>query len=318
MPYQNVPDDLQEQMESCVQHVMEAGHDNESAIAICYTSVVEGKNLEEVIKTRQADQSAKAGARNSSQDRARLRQMRQLANQILALTIEMEPDDEDKPRPAPETWEIKNALKTISKTDDELRVANYIVLFGGRDLEGIASPRKNADGSVGEFFTAATTLESEYTKTGVLYVDWEHGAGKHLDGNAAPSGDDVLGVVDWKSASIDELGVWVERVLNRRSKYVRYLETLIEAGLIGNSSQAIPDQVRKKASGEIENWPLMRDTLTVSPMEPRMMTENVVSALKSLGIYQDEPSMETPAAEPAASDDVPKPDLISIRITKEV
>ena len=61
-----------------------------------------------------------------------------------------------------------NALKTISSTDDELRVGNYIVLFGGRDLEGIASDAKNADGSLGEYFTKDTQLESSYTKAGVL------------------------------------------------------------------------------------------------------------------------------------------------------
>ena len=30
---------------------------------------------------------------------------------------------------------MPNTLKAISKTDDELRVGNYIALFGGRDLE---------------------------------------------------------------------------------------------------------------------------------------------------------------------------------------
>jgi len=40
-----------------------------------------------------------------------------------------------------------NALKAISETPDELRVANYLVLFGGRDLEGIASDYVNDDGS---------------------------------------------------------------------------------------------------------------------------------------------------------------------------
>ena len=62
--------------------------------------------------------------------------------------------------------ERTNAFKAISKTDDELVVENYIVLFGGRDLEGVGSKRVNPDGSKGEFFTKNTDFESDYTKTG--------------------------------------------------------------------------------------------------------------------------------------------------------
>ena len=162
-----------------------------------------------------------------------------------------------------------NALKAISKTDEELRVGNYIALFGGKDLEG-------------EHFTPQTQFESSYTKTGVLYVDWEHGFGKHTDGDAAPGPDDVLGFVDWKTAKVDELGLWVERVLDRRNQYMQYLETLIEAGLVGSSTEAVTGGVKTTDSGEIQSWPLKRDTMTVMPMEPRMMTENVISAVKGL------------------------------------
>ena len=162
-----------------------------------------------------------------------------------------------------------NTLKAISKTDDELRVGNYIALFGGKDLEG-------------EHFTPDTDFESSYTKTGVLYVDWEHGLGKDVDGEYSPGPDEVLGHVDWTTKAVDKMGVWVERILNRRNQYVQYLETLIDAGLIGNSTEAIPSGVEKTDSGEIKRWPLKRDTLTVMPMEPRMMTDNVVAAVKAL------------------------------------
>lgn len=164
---------------------------------------------------------------------------------------------------------MTNTLKAISSTDDELRVGNYIALFGGKDLEG-------------EHFTSETDFESSYTKTGVLYVDWEHGAGKQVDGKEAPGPDDMLGYVDWKSRKTDNLGVWVERVLDRRNLYMKYLETLIEAGLIANSTEAIEDGVITTKSGEIKKWPLRKDTLTVMPMEPRMMTENVIGAVKGL------------------------------------
>lgn len=177
-----------------------------------------------------------------------------------------------------------NALKAVQKTDDTLIVENYIVLFGGRDLEGavvgdkrIGSP--NRDGSTGEFFSKSTDLRSAYTNTGVLYVDWEHG----FADDDEPGADDPLGFVDWTTAKADETGVRVRRILDRRAAFVRMIEPLIEEGLIGTSSEAVPAKVRKADNGEILQWPLRRDTLTVSPMEPRMLSQNAVQAIKALG-----------------------------------
>lgn len=159
-----------------------------------------------------------------------------------------------------------NALKTVSKNENELRVSNYMVLFGGKDLTG-------------EHFTPQTDFESDYTKSGVLYVDWEHGIDPD---NLGVGKDSILGTVDWKTARIDEKGVFVERVLNRRNKYMQYLEELIDAGLVGNSSEAA--EYEKEKTGEIKTWRLKRDSLTVMPAEPRMMTNNVIVAMKSLGL----------------------------------
>lgn len=159
-----------------------------------------------------------------------------------------------------------NPLKALSKSPNELIVGNYMVLFGGRDL-------------VGEYFTKSTVFDSGYTDLGTLYVDFEHG----LDPDGLGIDDsNVLGVVDWKSAKADERGIFVQRVLNRRAKYVDFLSELIDAGVIGNSSEAVRGKTIKKPTGEITYWPLKRDTLTVTPMEPRMIAGNVLEAAKSL------------------------------------
>lgn len=170
---------------------------------------------------------------------------------------------------------MKNTLKAISKTDTEFRVANYIVLFGGKDL-------------VGEYFTPNTKFESAYTKSGILHVDFEHGFdpdGAGLDEN------EIMGVVDWKTAKVDERGIFVERILKRQAAYMEYIEPLIEEGLVGTSSQSISGKAKRTQDGEIVEWPLMRDSLTFTPMEPRMLTENAMRAVKSL--YSKFPSCET-------------------------
>ena len=193
---------------------------------------------------------------------------------------------------------MTNELKAVSRTDEELRVANYIVLFGGRDLEGVGSNNVNRDGTTGEYFTPATMLESTYTQSGYFHVDWEHAGGE--------LGDEVLGVVDWKTARVDDKGVFVERVLNRRNQYVQWVEGLIEAGLIGTSSEAVPNGVQKADDGAIILWPLHRDTLTVQPMEPRMLTENHIAAFKALGVpvpeHTSEPEPDTTEAVPEGAE----------------
>ncbi|MGP4843316.1 hypothetical protein ACTXGQ_04220 [Marinobacter sp. 1Y8] len=160
----------------------------------------------------------------------------------------------------------RNELKAISRTDDELRVANYILLFGGRDLTG-------------EYFTPQTKIDSAYTKSGILHVDFEHGLDPDKVGMTA---HEVLGYVDWKTAVVDDTGIFVERVLNRQGRYMAKLETLIDAGMVGNSSEALRGKTKRLPSGEIVEWPLMRDTLTFTPAEPRMLKGNTLKAAREL------------------------------------
>lgn len=249
----------------------------------------------------------KAGARHNAKDMQLITdsrtKLREIDSNLTTLGAEDAAEPVDTTIPADNApaanmpMKVINTLKAISKTDDELRVGNHIVLFGGRDLTafryiGNTKPiYRNADGSAGEFFGKAVDLESGYTELGRLAVDWEHGQEPDTDKDAkSPGRHDVLGYVDWKTAKRNEQGVFVERVLNRRKKYVRWLEPLIEAGLVGTSSEAVPNETEVKATGEIVRWPLHRDTLTVTPLEPRMATENVIAAMKALGIISGSPT----------------------------
>ena len=130
-----------------------------------------------------------------------------------------------------------NALKTISCDEDDLRVGNYIVLFGGRDLEGVGSPRVNRDGSKGEYFTPDTRLDSPYTKAGFLYVDWEHAKGE--------LGPEVLGV----ARAFDELGFKIKATAGTHS-------FLAEHGIVSEIIQKMhegrPNIVDGIKNGEID------------------------------------------------------------------
>lgn len=53
MPYKNIPSELTDKMDRCVKDVMAKGHSKDSAIAICYTSVVEGEDLGVLLEVAQ-------------------------------------------------------------------------------------------------------------------------------------------------------------------------------------------------------------------------------------------------------------------------
>ena len=91
------------------------------------------------------DEYLKTGKRNSATDAERLQKIHDLATENGA-QCKSEMDYPQRSLP-------DNALKAISQTDDELVVGNHIIVFGGRDLTGIAYA-KNKDGSSGEYFTA--------------------------------------------------------------------------------------------------------------------------------------------------------------------
>jgi len=234
------------------------------------------------------DEAAKAGRRNNREDQETIQGIHDMTKGLGAKCGEdrdkegMKNDDPDHDEPAYKAaLAPSNALKAISQTDDAIIVGNYIALWGGRDLEGQLSNNVNPDGTKGEYFTKNTTFGSDYTDVDAVVVDFEHGRKPDREG---PGRDEPLGRVLWNTATKDGTGLWVQRALNRRNRYIQMLEQLgvFEKGWIGTSSEAVSSAVQKGDNGEIRVWPIRRDTLTFTPMEPRMIEGNQLSTLKAL------------------------------------
>ena len=214
-----------------------------------------------------------------------------------------------------------NSLKVLRKTDDELVVGNYIILYGKPDLEGLGSKRKNPDGSIGEWFAKTTDINSPYVESGVIHVDWEHGRDISTPELAGQHG--VLGYVDMRTAKADERGIFLERVLNRRNKYVEWLAELIDAGLVGTSSKAISGKVQRDDNGQITVWPLERDTVTVNPMQWEnvgKLPDTVLNNLKALADISPEFAHECKAAGllPGGSDQETSENRVSATLIRQV
>lgn len=235
------------------------------------------------------------------------------SEELLSQWTESLPEQDDEEKSAekiPEqTEEDKQTLlddgKGVEVLDDIILVRDYLVKWGDKtkkDIEGIATPRTNPDGSIGEYFTPQTDFSSEQVAKGYLPIDWFH----RKDPDPDFPKDDILGYVDLKSAVVDETGLLVTKILNRRHRFIKAIQRLIEMGKISSSSEPYQDMVRKGADGRIEKWGLFRDSLTMQPMEIRMMPEfaNFKSALTDeektvlleYGIIANEDS-DTPEAE---------------------
>ena len=171
---------------------------------------------------------------------------------------------------------INRPLKVIETTDDTLTLEGYVAIYGDEQ-------HKDFDE---EYFHEGTVFDSGYTKINGLLVDWEHGQAPDMDEEGhelnQPGRHDPLGRRDWITARKDDVGLLARAVLNRREWYVRELvEPLAMAGMLGGSSEAIPGKVIK-TGGRIDQWPLMRYALTVTPADPRQITEHQITLVKSL------------------------------------
>lgn len=171
---------------------------------------------------------------------------------------------------------INRPLKVIDTTEETLTIEGYVAIFGDethRDFDG-------------EYFHDGTLFDSGYTKVNAVVTDWEHGQEPDMDEQGQelnqPGRHDPLGLLDWTTARNDGIGMLARAVLNRREWYVRELvEPLAMAGMLGGSSEAVPGKVVKN-SGRIDVWPLMRYALTVTPADPRQITEHQIALVKSI------------------------------------
>lgn len=143
------------------------------------------------------------------------------------------------------------------------RVGGYLVRFSTASDPDLA----------GDFFTPETDFDLQPETKAAIYFD--HGLDPVIKKR-------VLGRSTMK---VDEVGVWVEGVLDMRDDYERSIYALAEQGKLGWSSGTAPHLVeRKKVAGanHITRWPLGLDnSLTPTPCEFR-------NAAVSLKRYSEE------------------------------
>lgn len=159
---------------------------------------------------------------------------------------------------------LGNQIKCLSLTKDEhgnvteMRIGGYGVVFDTVDTVGNPSGRDLQ----GEFFTAKTYFGAK----GGDGVDTVVHHGQAIKAGLEELASRFLAPV---KAVKDEVGIFVETVLNMRDAYEARLGQLVQAGKMCWSSGAVSHLVQKKSTGEITTWPIGEFSLTPTPAEPR-------------------------------------------------
>lgn len=265
MPYDNVPEELQDKMDSCVSQVVDEGNDKEAAIAICYVSVVEGKSLD-AAKSFILD-AVKIGKRNAAEDAKRIMEIRKAAQVIQELSLELEPEvgpDTEDNSDIEHDDDTEVMTGGVVKALPGGKVGGYLVTFSTADTPDIT----------GEYFTSDTDF-GEHDTTPVLY---HHGMDTKLGGRVIGKG----------KITRDDIGMWIEAQLEMRDEYEKFIYEMAQAGKLGWSSGTAGHMIEREPAGKatyIKRWLLGLDaSLTPTPAEPR----NHAVSLKTL-VEQSKP-----------------------------
>ncbi|MEP7284338.1 MAG: phage major capsid protein [Chloroflexota bacterium] len=139
-------------------------------------------------------------------------------------------------------------MDTTIKAMGEDRVGGYLVVFGGPHQKDLQD----------EYFTPETDLGLDFfDKRPALY---HHGQDPQVKGA-------IMGVIDLLRR--DEIGIWCEAQLDKRSRYVDAIKRLVAKGALSWSSGSLPNLVQKAADGRIMRWVIVEGSLTPTPAEPR-------------------------------------------------
>lgn len=175
------------------------------------------------------------------------------------------------------------------KALEDGRVEGYLVRFSSQRDPDISQTK--------DFFTLGTDFDLDRSTKSTIYFD--HGLDDTIKRRKLGQGE----------MKIDDVGVWISGVLNRRDRYENAIYEMARAGKLGWSSGTAIHLTEREKVGDahkILRWPLGLDaSLTPTPAEPRndaiaslkSYSENRI-AVKFMDIDGDIKNAEEPPADP--------------------
>ena len=166
---------------------------------------------------------------------------------------------------------IEVAERAINWLDgaDKAVIGGYAVLWGDQST-------KDTDG---EYFDATTDFW--LGRWPAMPWMYHHGMDATLKAQ-----DAVLGTVSMDKVRADDMGLWYEAQLDKAHRYYDAVAALIDDGLLGTSSGALPRFIKTASNGHVEVWPIIELSGTVAPADPRQVGDLAFleSAYKAIGV----------------------------------
>ena len=92
----------------------------------------------------------------------------------------------------------------------------------------------------------------------------------------------------WTKATVTDEGVWLEGQLDRAHRYYKAIKELAARGYLKMSSDSAPQwtirEPQTNGANYIKRWPLVAASVTVTPMEPRMLPVEVKALMAEIGL----------------------------------
>jgi HK97 family phage major capsid protein len=147
------------------------------------------------------------------------------------------------------------ALGDIDNNPDLVRVGAYAVRFSGPDEKDLT----------GEYFTKATNFgKNEGNGADVMFNHGEPIGDKSIFKKIADIAFEAAKAVK------DDIGIFVETVLDLADEYQKAIFDLIQAGKLAWSTGSASHVIKKAEDGQILRWPIVEVSFTPVPAEPRL------------------------------------------------
>ena len=155
------------------------------------------------------------------------------------------------------------AVKILNEDENTLTVGGWGVVFGGKDLDG-------------DTFMPDTDYGLGNIKT--PWVLYDHGM-NDIKGAIGQ----VLEITPKQTESI--AGLWVQAQLDKSKAYIEEIKELMRMGVLGFSSGAIPQLVRRENVDNnrvIKQWHIVEFSLTPTPAEPRTLGVQTIREMAAI------------------------------------
>lgn len=205
-----------------------------------------------------------------------------------------------------------NTIKILEQTDDHVIAGGYGVIFGGNDLDG-------------EGFEPDTDFMLDLVPVKPVFIDHSEDTVIDADGKSYK----LSGITDAVGRVIevtpDDVGLYMKLQFDKAGRYWSVVDQMLQSGKAGLSSGTVGHLARRKGN-RIVRWPIIEESITLTPAEPRTVGVERLKAVKELNPdleaafpETDSAPVEEPATEEATAETPEtKPNILVTEVTEEM